>query len=165
MDAVVVLDNGKLAKYGSYEELEVQSANLLHAEHVEPKPQLGQHDESKYRSEGETSGTVEDVADPADLQRSNGSWAVYSYYGRAAGTLSLLLLAIFTLTSSVTTNYMSEYSISSHRLRELTCSLAIWINVWTEANERESNQRLGFYLGIYSLLLVLSNCGAAGELW
>lgn len=43
--------------------------------------------------------------------------------------------------------------------------VAIWIKEWSEANERNPNQNLGYYLGIYALLMVLSNLGALGELW
>ena|SRR5450756_869753 len=115
MDAIVVLDDGRLVNYGSYEEVEMESANLIEqAEHdMESSAQLErQQDDSELGSEGETSGTVNESgatsSNVLNLQRSNGSWAVYSYYARAAGKLSLLLLAFFTLVSSITTNYMSR---------------------------------------------------------
>jgi ATP-binding cassette subfamily C (CFTR/MRP) protein 1 len=52
----------------------------------------------------------------------------------------------------------SPFSLLSHLL-------AIWINIWTAANQKNPNQKLGFYLGIYALLVILSNAGTAGECW
>jgi hypothetical protein len=33
---------------------------------------------------------------------------------------------------------------------------AIWVKMWAEYNEKHPNKRLGFYLGIYSMLGALS---------
>lgn len=115
MDAIVVLNGGRLVTHGSYDEVEMECANLLkQPEHdVEFSAQsAGPQNGPKQVSQRETFNTSnENGATPFDvlsLQRSNGSWAVYSYYARAAGTLSLLLLAFFTLISSIATNYMSK---------------------------------------------------------
>lgn len=38
-------------------------------------------------------------------------------------------------------------------------NLAVWLNFWTEANERSGKNHAGYYLGIYAALQVL------GVLW
>ena len=43
--------------------------------------------------------------------------------------------------------------------------LAIWVDRWTASNETAPNQHLGFYLGVYSVFVVLSNLGVALECW
>lgn len=115
MDSIIVLDGGRLVNYGSYEEVKMKSDSLLkQAEHdIEPSAQLeGQQNDSRQISEGEKYGTVNESgtipSNALNVPRSNANRAVYSYYARAAGTLSLILLAIFTLMSSITTNYMSR---------------------------------------------------------
>lgn len=117
MDSVVVLDNGRLVSHGLYKEVEKESANLLrHAEHEIGLISQSKEERKEFRHslERETVASIhESVASPSNLlsvQRSNGSWGVYSYYAKSAGTLSLVLMALFTLTSSVTTSYMSRLS-------------------------------------------------------
>ncbi|KAH8668572.1 ABC transporter [Xylariales sp. PMI_506] len=155
VDSIILLEGGRLVKYGSYAELEMEAVNPFEEAELDIEssaPLKDNHKDFEQQPDSRTSGTVDgsntNLPDTMTLQRSTGNWTVYSYYARAAGKLSLVLLGLFTLLSSITSNYMT-----------------IWINVWTEANEQEPNQKLGYYLGIYSLLVVLSNLGAAGEVW
>jgi hypothetical protein len=120
MDSIAVLDSGRLASYGSYQEVEIQSAKLLQQaeQEIGSVAQLeGHQNDVRHRPESETSGTVNQsgtsLSNMLNLQRSNGNWTVYSYYSRAAGSLSLLLLVLFTVMSSITANYMSKMLLAS----------------------------------------------------
>lgn len=117
MDTVVVLENGRLVSHGLYEEVEKEAASLLrNAEHEIGRISQSKEEREEFRNSLEreaVASTHESVASPSNLlnvQRSNGSWGVYSYYAKSAGTLSIVLMALFTLTSSVTTSYMSRLS-------------------------------------------------------
>jgi ATP-binding cassette subfamily C (CFTR/MRP) protein 1 len=42
---------------------------------------------------------------------------------------------------------------------------ALWLQWWVEANERQPNQHLGLYLGIYGMIFALSMVGMLGGCW
>ncbi|KAH8703765.1 putative multidrug resistance-associated protein [Talaromyces proteolyticus] len=81
-------------------------------------------------------------------QKRKGNWYSYIYYARSARSMNLFLWAFFTLVGAVTTSYTN-----------------IWIEKWTDANQKQPNIQLGFYLGIYTMLVVLANVSILGECW
>ena len=120
MDEIIVLDNGEVADQGSYNEIMFRSAELVESEDVtsqqdseilEAAPEGREHTHDRLTSQA-THGSTADDAVESDLRRRQGSWAVYTYYFRSAGALSMIFWAIFTSVGSVATNYMSMFSLS-----------------------------------------------------
>ncbi|KAK0634859.1 putative ATP-binding cassette transporter [Bombardia bombarda] len=155
VDEIIVLENGRVVEQGSYEELQQRAANLV--ENTEAS--LNFKDESAdtpsdiYEQQlphrpSHAPGPAGAASQEPALQRRNGSWAVYAYYARCAGPTAVLLWGTYTLIGAVAAS----------------CT-PIWIERWTAANEREPNQELGLYLGVYALLVVLANVGPAMECW
>ncbi|KAH8712254.1 hypothetical protein GQ44DRAFT_689190 [Phaeosphaeriaceae sp. PMI808] len=71
----------------------------------------------------------------AEANRRTGDVAIYRYY---IGSVGWLPTIIFVVSISI---FIFGISFPS-----------IWVKMWAEFNEERPNQRLGFYLGIYSML-------------
>ncbi|KAI0127728.1 P-loop containing nucleoside triphosphate hydrolase protein [Xylariales sp. AK1849] len=154
MDTIVVLLDGRVIDEGSYEALQPSHAELLDV--------TGMSDDHNMDPSSEEAHTGEEVivsdaghndietvnAHELNLRRQNGNWSVYIYYFQSAGRIPAALWAVGTLTSAVCISLTT-----------------IWIQKWTEANQEGPNQSLGFYFGIYALLVVLANLGIAAECW
>ncbi|POR36613.1 Uncharacterized protein TPAR_03195 [Tolypocladium paradoxum] len=157
MDSIVVLDNGRLADFGPYKEVRLRSAALIEQADAEVTPTSDSADETAHVDKPcspespqlPTEHAASASSPGQDIKRRrDGSWSVYSYYARSAGTMSVVLWIVFTLIGAIG-----------------ACSTTIWIEKWTRANEENPNEQLGLYLGIYALLIVLSAAGTAGECW
>ncbi|POR31354.1 Uncharacterized protein TPAR_08439 [Tolypocladium paradoxum] len=155
MDSIAILDGGRLADYGSYDEVLSRSAALIEqAEVAEDLSPRSSNDIANTNEQPitESAPHAEDAGGmPLDVPtsaRRSGSWSVYTYYARSAGAASVFFWALFTVIGAVATNYT-----------------ALWIQEWTKSNEEEPNDNLGLHLGVYALLVVLSTAGAAGECW
>lgn len=115
MDSIVVLDKGKLAKVGPYEQVRPRSANII--------AQAEMIDDAASESVDETAdvggppgpGTSElpanDTSSALDKnlkQRHNGSWSVYAYYARSAGVVPLIVWIVFTFVGAIGACYTSN---------------------------------------------------------
>ncbi|KAK3949643.1 P-loop containing nucleoside triphosphate hydrolase protein [Pseudoneurospora amorphoporcata] len=134
MDEIIVLKSGRIADIGPYSEIQSRGDLKL--------MQNPGHNNTPQQQQ---------PAKPPNLERRQGSWSVYSYYACSAGALSLSLWAFFTILGAITSNYMT-----------------IWISTWSSAStpsasNPDPNPNLGYYLGIYTLLVVLAQSGAVGE--
>lgn len=176
MDTVTVLQGGRLADHGPYENIRTRVAVIIGQEEAEIKPGIeflhGENNIEKHlgpsNPTGPVSGTDERMSlEVADPQRRQSNWTVYQYYFRSVGTLIMSLWVSFTVLGAVTASLTSKLlSISmAHPHKLLTHLPAIWIDIWTDANQKNANQHLGFYLGVYALLVILSIAGVAGECW
>lgn len=159
MDEIVVLEEGKVADTGLYSELQSRSDLKLMVttddEAIESGEEQFATDEPPRNkilaTTTNTPDTTQQPPKPPNLERRQGSWSVYAYYARSAGALSLFLWAFFTVLGSITSNYMT-----------------IWISNWSSASTPSPSNpnphpNLGFYLGIYTLLVVLAQGGTVGE--
>jgi len=85
MDSIVVLDGGKVADIGSYEEVLLRSASLV--EQAEASPGVGDRSsDTENVLDGESNSKTSDLAPEADIMvqqpnftRRSGSWSVYKY--------------------------------------------------------------------------------------
>ncbi|KAJ3497293.1 hypothetical protein NLG97_g2019 [Lecanicillium saksenae] len=149
MDSVVVMENGRVTDADSFEQVKLRSPELLKATTTDEAPEHTEEDEPNATARAASIDEDPETALEQDsLRRRTGSWSVYSYYGRSAGATSLTLWIIFTFIGAVAGSYTS-----------------IWIQRWTEANEKHPNENTGLYLGVYALLVIVSIAGTAGECW
>ncbi|CCC10044.1 hypothetical protein SMACR_02623 [Sordaria macrospora] len=164
MDEIVVLKSGKIADTGPYSEIQSRGDLKLMVmtddDAIVSGEQQGQSAEDEAAPRDiKTSSTTPKPLDttqqqppkPPNLERRQGSWSVYAYYARSAGALSLSLWGFFTVLGAITSNYMT-----------------IWISTWSSASTPSASNpdprpNLGYYLGIYTLLVVLAQSGAVGE--
>jgi ATP-binding cassette subfamily C (CFTR/MRP) protein 1 len=82
---------------------------------------------------------AEDTVPEDDASRRTGDSAIYLYYVRSIGWLPTMVFV------AAITAYIVCQSFPT-----------IWVNWWSEANKREPNGNLGYYLGIYAMLGVLA---------
>ncbi|KAM7205481.1 P-loop containing nucleoside triphosphate hydrolase protein [Naviculisporaceae sp. PSN 640] len=155
MDSIVVLENGRLADQGSFEEIRMRSGSLI--EHAEASVQAGDEpseienpteDSVLSKAQSNISETENLILQEGGSGRQSGNWSVYTYYCKSAGAPSMFMWALGTIMSAV-----------------FGSMTFIWIERWAKSNEEEPNENLGFYIGIYALMLVLSTVGVAIELW
>ena len=116
MDTIVVLESGKVADFGSYEEVRLRSAGLI--EQAAAVLNLsdsvsGDIDEADDEPTSKASNVSDVEADEmaiqkANLSRQNGSWSVYNYYAKSAGASTILFWAFFTLVGAVTANIIRK---------------------------------------------------------
>ncbi|KAK3403550.1 P-loop containing nucleoside triphosphate hydrolase protein [Sordaria brevicollis] len=159
MDEIVVLEGGKVVDIGSYSDIQTRGDLKLMAmtddETIESNNEHFSTDKAtKSKVQAITVKTSDAAQQPTkapNLERRQGSWSVYAYYARSAGALGLFLWAFFTVLGSITSNYMT-----------------IWISNWSSASTPTTSNpdprpNLGFYLGIYTLFVVLAQAGTIGE--
>lgn len=161
MDEIVVLESGKVADIGSYSQIQsrgdlklmvmTDDDDTIESGEQENHSQEAPQDSKIAATTPKSPGNQQQPPKPPNLERRQGSWSVYAYYARSAGALSLSLWAFFTVLGAITSNYMT-----------------IWISTWSSASTPSASNpdprpNLGFYLGIYTLLVVLAQSGAVGE--
>jgi ATP-binding cassette, subfamily C (CFTR/MRP), member 1 len=124
MDTIVVLDSGKVADFGPYEDVRLRSASLIEQSAatltVSDSVSDGRDEaDDKTTSKASKVAVVEDdeiAAQKANLSRQNGSWSVYKYYSKSAGASTMILWAFFTLIGAVTTNIIRKLTCNEFRV-------------------------------------------------
>ncbi|KAK4443530.1 P-loop containing nucleoside triphosphate hydrolase protein [Podospora aff. communis PSN243] len=172
MDKVILLDGGKLLDSGSYDEIRQRRPLVNAPEHfsrsvpgrvedspddiqdgilVPPVVPLKGGCVAKEERDAAVL-TAQEAANPDDTNsrnsRQTGNWAVYAYYARKAGKVSVILWFIATFVGAVA----GAYSV-------------IWVDSWTAANLEAGSDDLGFYIGIYFVFVSLAILGPLGECW
>ena len=117
MDTVVVLQGGRLADHGPYENIRTRVAVIIGQEEAEIKPGTefldGENNIEKQPGPSNptspVSGTDERMSlEVADPQRRQSNWTVYHYYFRSVGTLIMTLWVSFTVLGAVTASLTSK---------------------------------------------------------
>lgn len=90
-------------------------------------------------TEQQTTGQVTEEEIQAEANRRTGDVAIYGYY---AGSVGWIPTIVFIVSCTI---FIFGISFPS-----------IWVKMWAEYNEEHPNKRLGFYLGIYSMLGAVS---------
>ncbi|TWU72156.1 hypothetical protein ED733_003640 [Metarhizium rileyi] len=160
-DNIAVLQDGHVLEFGSYLQLSESDGyigSLKPLGNNNPSPAvtdktLPSKDEAAVPPRIGISGELEDGPGDSgkgfeDLRRKNGDASVYRYYFASAGYLIIGVNVFFMLIWTVTTELSS-----------------IWIKWWSEANEKQPNEKVGMYLGVYAALGVLAIVGACMAAW
>ncbi|KAG8409595.1 hypothetical protein J3459_017421 [Metarhizium acridum] len=156
-DNIAVVQDGQVSKSGSYLELSKSDGYIgslkLGGDNETPESVARETPES--RAEEATAsplvgipGELEDGPKDSgkelqDLRRKNGDASVYKYYFSSAGYLLTGINIFVMLIWTVTTEFL-------------------W---WSEANEKQANEKVGMYLGVYAALGVLATIGACLAAW
>ncbi|KAJ5655123.1 ABC transporterintegral membrane type 1 [Penicillium lividum] len=154
-DEVILLDNGHKVLQCTYPELIDQLPEYTQSDLDEKLDKNDKHDEVCGQDPNEATETKplsrqssSEESDESDsestllkhnLARRNGSWSVYSYYGRKAGLLQVGLFIALSLSYGFTTQFSS-----------------IWLEWWSNANKTDPNSDLGKYLGVYTVITLLA---------
>ncbi|KAJ5404463.1 hypothetical protein N7509_004334 [Penicillium cosmopolitanum] len=140
-DEILMLDNGRLSRAGAYEQLR----SMI------PEDSRGQRTEESETQRSPTDKPIEmnsvsrmlqavpeNDAD-ANMVRRDGSWSVYVFYFQSAGWIVVITVGLC----------VALYGFSEQ-------FSTVWLQQWSNANDSHPNQRIGFYIGIYSFIFVLS---------
>lgn len=146
-DRVIVLKDGVVAEQGDFTSLDNIGGYVASLEkHNDSEPessdeagsgeaptQAGQDHEARPKT------AKPSQAEPEDERRQRGDFKVYGFFLKAIG----MPFAIGLLVSEIAWAFLSTFS-------------TVWLNFWSEANSEHPNQRIGYYLGVYAALQVLS---------
>jgi ATP-binding cassette, subfamily C (CFTR/MRP), member 1 len=124
MDTIVILNSGKVADSGPYEDVRLRSASLIDQSAatltVSDSVSDGSNEaDDKTTSKASKVAVVEDdeiAAQKANLSRQNGSWSVYKYYSKSAGASTMMLWAFFTLIGAITANIIRKLKCNTYRV-------------------------------------------------
>jgi ABC-type bacteriocin/lantibiotic exporter with double-glycine peptidase domain len=116
MDAIVVLDDGKLVASGSHEEIREQRPEIFSTKgehHLDPPEPLDidvdGEDTSPLGVGAAQRAAQVGKREMGGSRRQKGSWHVYLYYANKAGKLSVFLWGFSTLGGAVSSAYSSEF--------------------------------------------------------
>ncbi|KAJ5135340.1 multidrug resistance-associated protein [Penicillium bovifimosum] len=145
-DEVIVLNDGNVVDSGTSQEILIANSEIAVKSLMEPETEqcgTGQIIDDRKEICGGTTQEIQvqdknDTKKP-DFSRRDGSWQVYAYYVRSAGTL----VACLFIASFIVSTFLSKFS-------------TIWIRWWSDSNAKAPNAKVGFYLGIYTAFTVLS---------
>ncbi|KAF2177348.1 hypothetical protein K469DRAFT_755155 [Zopfia rhizophila CBS 207.26] len=142
-DHIVALDSaGEIAEQGTFEELNatggyVSKFNL-------PKPDWKSSPKQsqgviQYYGNSTRKAEMSKQALEAEASRQTGDVSMYIYYAKSVGWLPVLIFAVAIV------GFVFCYSFPN-----------IWVKWWATSNAKTPNARLGYYLGVYVVLGVLS---------
>lgn len=108
MDTIVVLDNGRIADQGTFEEVQQRSAGLiaqaeasLEVDEESSKIQSATEEGPLHQAQRSLSETDDSNVQEGGEGRQSGNWSVYAYYCKSAGALSMFLWVLGTMLGAV----------------------------------------------------------------
>lgn len=98
---------------GSYEQICLRAPHLVVQSVSNADTDITEHQQNEKQPEMRSKLTSEILEEPTALQeadpnRRDGTWLVYVYYYRGAGTIPVLLWLLFTFVEAFATNYTSK---------------------------------------------------------
>ncbi|KAH3906329.1 hypothetical protein HBI56_195160 [Parastagonospora nodorum] len=143
-DHIVALNkDGKIAEQGTFEKLNLSGGYVSGFDLALPDwdftPEKHEYEAPPRYTEQQVGKHVTEEEIQAEANRRTGDIAIYRYYVGSVGWIPTL---VFIISCSI---FIFGISFPS-----------IWVKMWAEYNEDHPNKRLGFYLGIYSMLGALS---------
>lgn len=144
-DRVIVVKDGVVAEQGDFTSLKSIGSYVASLDrHYVPK--AGSSDdaepgeapaEPRRNREARPRAPKPAQAQAEDGRRQRGDSAVYGFFLKAVG----MPFAVGLLVSEIAWAFLSTFP-------------TVWLNFWSEANAEHPNQRIGYYLGIYTALQV-----------
>ncbi|KAJ9136431.1 ABC multidrug transporter [Pleurostoma richardsiae] len=145
IDHIITLKEGHICEQGAFRDL-VKSGGYvfsLHSKHTD----RSDGDDSISPEEDNSQGLDNEVKKPKaaattdkeDKRRQHGDWSVYTFFFRSLGPWFTLCLLVTECISAFFSTFPT-----------------VWLNWWSEANAKQPNQRVGFYLGVYAAMQVLA---------
>ncbi|KAG9248121.1 P-loop containing nucleoside triphosphate hydrolase protein [Calycina marina] len=152
-DYVVALgDDGDISQQGTFEELQ-KAPGYVRGLNINPPTGLSSKKVAMPRTDSggarEVPATViETELGVSNLARQTGDLSIYAYYFKTIGWR----LSMFFLLAVVGFAFCNTFP-------------SIWVQWWTRSNEHTPHGRLGYYLGIYTLLSVATLLCLAVGCW
>ncbi len=162
---IIVLDEeGRIAEKGSFDDLNssngyvnslgIKAAALKEIEAVVAREQEDEMNEKEAMIEKIELSASEPKSDEKKKSRGKrNSDALFSYI-RSMGNIYFPVFCAFTLCNIGFRSAQRKFHVTFFLLIlgvDLRTSIALWLNVWTAANEGSPNSNLGYYIGIYML--------------
>ncbi|KAJ5698780.1 hypothetical protein N7462_000785 [Penicillium macrosclerotiorum] len=150
-DNVVLLENGRISKSGSYDEIR---GSLPHDNHSQDSADssiqeaIGSQKDKVETSLNRFTSNADDENAELNPSRRDGNWSVYRYYFRSAGLVVMLILVFLVLVCGFADRFST-----------------VWLQQWSDANEQNPNQDIGMYIGVYALLFTVSLIGLLVGCW
>ncbi|KAJ5720496.1 uncharacterized protein N7483_008430 [Penicillium malachiteum] len=146
-DDVIVLDHGAVSYKGSYQDLPnrnpraiLKDSIFLQEAEINSSPQSSPADKtwSDAPENALIDGSQRELESDIDYSRRDGTWDVYKYYIKGAGPW---ITAIF-VASFIFYAFLNTFT-------------TLWIQWWSDSNDKDPNSRIGWYLGFYTTFTVV----------
>ncbi|KAJ5592008.1 uncharacterized protein N7459_002377 [Penicillium hispanicum] len=137
-DEIVVVEDGGISQIGPYDQLSHSLPQDDQTEAIDQstdRQNLGSEDPTQHTNISSALDAIDEPDDHPNTVRRDGKWSVYSYYFQSAGWAIVIPLTLATFLFG----FANEFS-------------TVWLQQWSDANEKHPNQKLGLYLGIYAFL-------------
>ncbi|OJJ44494.1 hypothetical protein ASPZODRAFT_135308 [Penicilliopsis zonata CBS 506.65] len=140
-DRVIVLGKGRVTHNVPVKDFSSISDELQRLDDSESAhaPAIKRDDLDVTLSELGIPANDEEAAEAADASRQTGDFKAYAFYGRVAGLKSVSIWLFFTTVFMFGLNFPS-----------------VWLQWWVDANQRNPNERLGYWLGGFAGLACLA---------
>ncbi|KAJ5675249.1 uncharacterized protein N7477_005183 [Penicillium maclennaniae] len=137
-DKIVLLEGGKIILTGTYDQVRStwpeDSHDQVHESGSDDGNTIIEKTGAATTILSNIGATEADNTD-ADNSRRKGNWSVYTYYFESSGRVLIAILAA----SIAIVSFVDKFS-------------TVWLQQWSDYNEKHPNQELGLYIGVYTVL-------------
>ncbi|OKL62437.1 hypothetical protein UA08_02671 [Talaromyces atroroseus] len=160
-DRVIALNEGVVISDGPFNEALAKSTGTSIKHSIKHSIEIDTHSTSSstddMKSEANSTEQLSTVVyrkskseeiGEQDVSRRDGTWRVYEYYIKTPGYKT----AAFFVFAVLIAGFFSNFAI-------------LWLEWWSNANAKQPNGRLGFYLGVYAVIFALNLTGLAVACW
>ncbi|EAW08899.1 putative ABC transporter [Aspergillus clavatus NRRL 1] len=147
-DQIIVLGSeGRIDSQGSFDSLR-SSDGYVQKLSIEGYTATHAEDTTETQAALSTQDDLVRAAETDLKDRQTGEWSVYVYYLQAAGKINSLFFLIYVAVVAFCYNFPN-----------------LWVQWWSDANEKSSNANLGLYLGVYVALAVAAMVSLVLACW
>ncbi|KAJ5794580.1 ABC transporter [Penicillium paradoxum] len=147
-DQIIVLGReGNIDSQGTFQSLRTTNG-FVQKLSIEEYTATNDNGETGTTSALSTQDDLVRAAETDLKDRQTGEWSVYVYYLHAAGKMNFILFLIFVLLVAFCYNFPN-----------------LWVQWWSDANEKSSNANVGYYLGVYVALAVIAMVSLVLSSW
>ncbi|PWY66113.1 putative multidrug resistance-associated protein [Aspergillus heteromorphus CBS 117.55] len=150
-DEIVLLNDGRKVDQGAFPEFVMRHPEYTQTKIMDEEVSASEVEEVAREATPKSymNAKVDDSRDvEKDFTRRDGSWSVYSYYFQKAG---YVIVAMF-VASALANGFTSQFS-------------SIWLQWWSDANDKSPNSDTGKYIGVYTLIVVASMLTLISACW
>ncbi|KAG8410254.1 hypothetical protein J3458_017969 [Metarhizium acridum] len=167
-DYIVILNkDGTVAEQGTKDSLSASGgyierlAGIVQGTTARPELLLGEETLQEL-------GLPDEDEEQDVTSRGTSDWRIYAYFIHVAGKWTFLLYlfgcACFIFGLNFPCKLMTGKVFTTY-WQVANTAIAIWLQWWTNANAERPNDKIGYYVGIYSLLGALAVLGCFGSDW
>lgn len=166
-DHIIVLNKeGSIAEQGTLEQVSTSGGYVQRLASL-PAPETSRQEVLELSEEIYQELGLSNEEDELGSGRQTSDLQVYTYYIRVAGgwTFSIYLVICGAYTLGLSFPGRCCRKLPSCQSTNTICSLAIWLQWWTDFNAKYPNENISYWLGVYFGLAALAVVGCMASDW